>query len=113
VWNSPKEIFHVPLGLIIHQITKRVVEKIQRTRPELLMPRRANLEVFYVVTQKGVSCLYDITCKENDSELQLRRQKRGVFHQIWKHGEQGWRSGETTHPPPMSPRFKSRLPRLL
>lgn len=70
VRSSPKEIFRVPLGLIIHQITKRVVEKIKRTRPELLMPRRANnLEVFYVVTKKGVSCLY-ITCKENDSELQ-------------------------------------------
>ena len=113
MWNSPKEIFHVPLGSITHQITKRVVENIQRTRPELLMPRRAILEVFAVVTKKGVSCLYDITCKENDSELKLRRQKRGVFHQIQKHGEQGWYSGESTHPPSMSPGFKSRLPRLL
>lgn len=89
MWNSPQKIFHVPLGLIIHQITKRVVENIQRTRPELLMPRRAILEVFAVVTKKDVSYLYDITCKENDSELKFRRQKRGVFHQIWKHGEQG------------------------
>lgn len=97
--NSPKEIFRVPLGFIIHQITKRVVEKIQRTRPELLIPRRAILEVFAVVTKKGVSCLYDITCKENDSELKLRRQKRGVFHQIWKHVEQWWRSGESKKSP--------------
>ena len=82
MWNSPKAIFHVPLGSITHQITKRVVENIQRTRPELLMPRRAILEVFAVVMKKGVPCLYDITCKENDSELKLRRQKRGVFHQI-------------------------------
>ena len=64
MWNSPQKIFHVPLGLIIHQITKRVVENIQRTRPELLMPRRAILEVFAVVTKKGVSYLYGITCKE-------------------------------------------------
>ena len=27
VRNSPKEIFRVPLGFIIHQITKKVVEK--------------------------------------------------------------------------------------
>ena len=61
----------------------------------------ANLEVFDVVTKlEGASCLCDITCKKNDSELQLRRQKRGVFHQIWKHCEQGWRNGESTRPPP-------------
>ena len=65
-----KRFFVYPSGSLSTKLIKRVVEKIQRTRPELLMPRRAILEVFAVVTKKGVSCLYDITCKENDSELQ-------------------------------------------
>ena len=71
--NSPKEIFRVPLGFIIHQITKKVVEKNKTHKVGITVAPAGhanNLEVLYVVTKKGVSCLYDITCKENDSELQ-------------------------------------------